>query len=224
MTFYDEEGNAIDALTQEEANAKAAEAREQAIAEANQLREDEVIALQAEKEAAQTSKQELEAQIAEIKGKDYNNGNLRKAIGAKEKEVEELRAKINEVEAGYKAKLADIETKQLAEVKDTFLKSIIGDDPKAKEKVDFYFNKFAPAKNKDEMIDNLRAAVQLAGGGKQASPFSGRVVSSAGGNYEIPTDSSFKGGFDNKEAFLEVAKKAGLSDQEIKLAEAKGII
>lgn len=218
--FFDSEGNAVEAFTQEEADQKATEARDQAIEEANQSLEN----LKTEKEAAEAAKQALEDQLTELKGKDFNNSNLRKAIGSKEKEVEELRNKINEVESGYKTKITEIETKQITEVKDTFIKSLVGDDLKAKDKLEFFYNKFAPAKNKDEMLENLKAAAQLAGGGKPANPFSGRVVSAMGGNYDIPTDSSFKGGFDNKEDFFEVARKAGLSDQDIKMAEKKGLI
>lgn len=209
--FYDKEGNVLEGFTADEADARAQEARNEAVEEANRLLEEK-----------ETAKQALEVELEELKRKDLNNGGLRKAVGAKEREIEELRNKINEVETGYKGKLAEIEGKQLTDVKETFISGVVGNDPKAKEKIEFYFNKFQPAKNKEELIENLKAASELAGkSARSTNQFSGKVVSSAGGNYSIPTDGSFGDGFDDKGAALDVAKKLGLSKADFEAAGYK---
>ncbi len=202
MIIKNESGEDVEVFTPEE------------IAQQNEEKDRALAELQKAKEDLEIDKQALEAKMQNYEGKDYNFSNLRKQKEEKEKEAEELKKRIAEVESGMASKLSEIEQGRINDIKNNSIGVFAGDDEKLKEKIDFYYKKFAgEAKTPQEINERVNEAYLLATGGNH-NAMRGSIISSAGGSV-----SYFEGKKQEKlqspEA-IEVAAKMGISQETLK--------
>lgn len=211
--LFDKEGNLVDnVFTQEELDAKLSEERTKAIEDANADRQEEIDKLN---EQITTKEKELETAKEELtkeKDKDKNLGGQRKIIEAKEKEVEDLKTKVSEIEKITGEKITKIE----GEIKDRTISQMIevlapGDKDLA-DKIKFHYDNFkGEPKDLKEIQQRIENAYVLATGGRPQNPLTGEVISSSGGVGPKPS-----GGGKVSEEVMDVAKKMGITEQEMK--------
>lgn len=149
-----EDGEEIDALSQEEAD-KLAQERVQA--EVKRIEEEK----QAELDRIAGEKKAIEDELEKLKSKDMNFEHLRKKAEGKESAINEaLEARIEELNA----KIETIAQQPKEDVKQDFInQNIDPTDSEQRERFDYYYEKLgADAKTKTEVLKAAEAAMRLA--------------------------------------------------------------
>jgi len=212
IEVFDKEGNLIEnVLTQEEADIQIQTEKEKAIEGANVLRQEEIDNLQIEKDRIETEKAELEIKLAGEGNKEFNFKTLREKTELKDKKIEELSKKIEDLSGVFTKKIDDLSVKQLEETKMELLSAL---DKNTREKVEFHYKSFTgiPA-TKEEVRQRIQNATTLATGGRARNTFTGSAVSSVGGIGNIFEEKTGK--LENPDA-TDVARKLGITDEQLK--------
>lgn len=210
--LFNEEGQAVEALTPEEVEVKLNEAREQATADANAARDAEVEDLTKQLTDKEESLTKAQKELEGEKSKDKNLSGQREVIAAKEKVIEDLTKSVNDLKASTEQKLASLEAKDRIKMVNDLIEALSEGDKNVKEKMKFFYDNFkgdpADAKETEERVRN---AYTLATGGRSARPLTSSMISSAEGIPQInPTGEKMS------TELQDLAHRMGVSDQEMK--------
>ncbi len=194
---YNEEGDEIEALTEEELEAEKKAAVDTAVKESN----DKLTAKETELAKA------LE-DLKKYQDKDYNFKGARDQIENKSKEVDEIRKELDTLKGSVVSELAKLKDSSVAEHKSEILKVLAGEDEELKKKIEFNYERFKdPSDTKDQVEQKLKDSYLIATGSSVPNKLSS-VISSAKAR-PITADSipsEVKG----------VAGKFGLSEEDLK--------
>jgi hypothetical protein len=210
-TLFDEQGNAVEALTPEEVEAKLDSIRQSAIEEANQLRQEEIDNLTTQMTEKETLLAVKEAELVAEKSKEKNLSGQRIIIGEKNAAIEKLNSEITELRGTMTTRLNELESKGQTKVVDDMIASVAGTDKELAAKVRLHYNSFVGVPENDEkMKERIKNAYTLATGGR-INPLSGSILSGAGEGTELnPTGEKVS------PEVQEFGKKMGISDVELK--------
>jgi hypothetical protein len=217
--YIDDKGNTVEAFSPEEVETKLNEIREQTKQEVESDKEEEIddlnVQISDKEEALRLANEELERE----KSKDKNLSGQRGIIQAKEKEIEEIKKGMEELKKTTEEKLSSIEKKEKDNMVVGMIAELAGTNKEMAEKVKFYFDNFKPidetGKKKEEIEKEIATRVQnaylLAVGTMPRVPFSGQIISGAGGTPIInPTGEKLN------EDLKDLAHKMGIPDDELK--------
>jgi len=215
-TFFDTDGNEVEAYTTEEVNEQIESARE---AGKEELAE-EMEELKGQIAEKDNKIKELEELMEGGDDKSRNFANLRKAKEKAERERDEANQKLlnlgQEIDTKIKGVKEEIAQSRINEE----IKKRAGGDIELEKKIKFYYNQFKPDEEKDpnkkeeNFINRLNAAELLATGGKAISPLEN--VAGTRGGYVPPAT---KPGEKISEDIKQMAKeKMGLTDDDFKIA------
>jgi len=212
--FLDANGNAVEAFTPEEVEGKLEEEREQAVLDTNALREEEIKVLSGGLEEKETELEELRKELAGEKDKDKNLGGQRKVIETKEEEIEKLKVEMDGIRKTNQDEIAGIKKSVSENRLLEMITSITDGDSALEEKIKFHYDNFrGEPKDTKEVKERIKNAYILATDGKPNMNISGSIISGAG-SAPVPKTGIPEGKV-SPEA-LSVAKKLGITDQEIK--------
>ncbi len=205
--LYDGEGNLVDgALTPEEVQAKLDETKSEVAQEAEELK--------SELEDAKTQLAEKEAELGKVSKEKPNWQKVREGKSAEmdelKKTITDLSAKITEVTTGGEKKSIGSAIATMAQ----------GNKDLA-DKIKFHFEQFAPIEAKTEeekaqkLEERLNSAYILATGGA-AKPRTNNANAFGGGGGGQPAFQQQKQGKFEDASAAEVARKLGLSEEDMK--------
>lgn len=211
--LYDEEGNLVEgAMTKEEVDEKIETAKGEAKSETETEKEEALNELKEEhakkEEEFQTKITDLETEMEKMGKKDYNWQKLRKS-------KEELEGLLSEEREKTDKKIEEIRTEIKGSKVDSTIRKLTGDDQELFDKVKFRYKTFEGEPENDEAFrKRVDDSYFLATGEKPTSPlFAGGVRTGAG---KPPPPPAGAGGEKLSEGGKEVAKKMGISDEELK--------
>jgi predicted RNase H-like nuclease (RuvC/YqgF family) len=212
--YFDENGQKVEAFTQEEIEERLEAERGAAIEEANASRQEEVdslvLSLEEKEKELETYQKNLEVE----KDKDKNLGGQRKVIENKEKEIKELKEKLETVEHSSLEAIEGIKKDINTAKVENIISSVSGEDSSLKEKVKFFYDSFkGEPSNEEEVKERVKNAYVLATGGKSKVDFSGDIISGAGASPSPKVDIP-EGKIPSE--LIPLAKQLGLTDQEMK--------
>jgi hypothetical protein len=208
--LYNEDGTPAEgAMTPDELSEKMEELKETAKAEVEAEKEE----LQMQLEEAKIELEQAKADMAKNGDKDKNFKTLRETKENKEKEVEELKAKMT----GLETEVAKVRTETAEHKLDEAIRMVAGDDVEMAKKVKYHFNSFAGVPETDEKFqERLNSATILAtGGAPRSKPTGGAFGSGKGSPAYDSSERKTAGKFENPES-SKVAEKMGLTPEEQK--------
>lgn len=198
--LFNEEGEAVEALTKEEADAAVAKATD--------------AAKTAAAEEAGSKIKDLEEQLQKAKDKEQNFEKLRTKTESKETEGEDLKKQIADLGAKVEeAKGAGLQA-VLESVKDKAIRSLAGSDTELLKKIQGNYEILnVPVKDEDSVNDRVRRAYLL-------SVEAPAPVDRATGAFAPPAGSGKRVGEKSESAFSDelkgLASKFGVSDDDVK--------
>lgn len=131
-----------------------------------------------EYEGARSALAKAEEELAKLKDKDLNFGNVRKQKEAAEKKVEELKNEIDTKIATAKKEVLDTVT---LDYKNETIATLAGGDDELKKKIEFHYNRLNdPAGTKEEIAKKLTDAYALATKVESTGALNSTVISSGG--------------------------------------------
>jgi len=218
-TYVDDKGNTVEAFTPEEVETKLDEVREQTKQEVETEKQGEIddlnTTLSAKEGELETAKDDLEKE----KNKDKNLGGQRRVIEEKEKKIENLEKGISDLKKTTEEKLALIENKEKDNMVTGMIVELAGNKKEMIDKVKFYYDNFKPidetGKKKEDIEKEIATRIQnaylLAVGTMPKVPFSGPIISGAGGTPIInPTGEKLNSDLQD------LAGKMGINSEELK--------
>jgi len=217
--YIDDKGNTVEAFSPEEVETKLNEIREQTKEEVESAKQEEIddlnVQISDKEESLKLAKDDLEKE----KSKDKNLSGQRGIIQAKEKEIEEIKKGMEDLKKTTDEKLSSIEKKEKDNMVVGMIAELTGTNKEMTEKVKFYFDNFKPidetGKKKEDIEKEIATRVQnaylLAVGTMPRVPFSGQIISGAGGTPIInPTGEKLS------PDLQDLANKMGISQDEMK--------
>ncbi len=224
--LFDGDGKAVVAFTEEEVKEKIEEANKTVSSEnATKLTELEGKVTTLEEEKKLLEKGEGKTDDEGKTDKEMNFEKMRVMIDDKDTKIGDLQTQINNLSTGFDQKL---DSKR---IEDT-VSSLSGGDKELGDKIRFHFENFKidpeeakdATKREDGFKKRMENAYMLASGGSVAPSLQGNIVSSSGG-YVPPAP----GGSGSTAKMTDEAKKLGqdkmgISEEDIKKAEEKGLI
>lgn len=204
--LYDISGEPVEgALTKEEVDAKIAEATDGIKTELEQAASGKILDLQSQLEEAISDRDTKAADLTKLQSKDFNFGRLRESKEEAEKRVNDVKTELLKEIGGLKTAIAERTIKDIALEK-------VGGNKEMADKVVFHYKTFGgEPKDDKEKEERLDKAILLAGGSKSVGLPAGSL--SSGGGY---TPSAPAGQGKLSEGGVEVAKKMGITDEELK--------
>lgn len=208
--LFDAEGNPVEAFTEEEVSEKIEKAKEEAKTE---LETEKTEALDALKEEHTKTEEELQGKIVELEEemekvgkKDYNWERLRKS-------KEELETSLKKEREETDKKIEAVRTEIRGSKVDNTIRELVGTDQELFDKVKYHFGLFGgESKDEDEFKKRIDNAYLLATGEKPKSPLFTGVARTGGGKPPLTPTGEGK----ITEGGREVAKKMGITDEELK--------
>lgn len=215
--LYDENGNPVDAFTEEEVTAKVEEETQKAIDAAAETNKKAIEDAQQQIKDLAEEKADLEEQLKE--GGDLNKKgnfkNVRKSLEGKDEQIEILTKKIDDLTEGLGKRIEEIQfTNKRTEIESAILVAV-GGDKEAAKKVEIAYGKFAgtPA-NTEELNERILNAIKLTTDDKGRPLLNSSVFNAAGGS-KAPSVA----GKISEEAAEMAMKNFGLTDKELKKAK-----
>ncbi len=219
--LFDEQGNAVEALTPEEVETKLKAAREEAIEEANASRQAEIDAATEQQKKLEDDLKKAQEDLKKEQDKDKNLGGQRKVIEEKEKIVNELTTKLDTMKSDFDKKISDILNSDKRKTVDSMIERVAGEDKEMADKIRFYFDSFKPIdetgkKPEDvmkEIQERIKNAYTLAAGTGPKNPVGAKVISSGGPGVAPVINPT---GEKLSPELADLAHKMGVSDADLK--------
>lgn len=209
--LFDENGNLVEAFTEEEVQIKIQEQTEKLIEETNATRQEEIDEIQKELEKTQEDKRIIEAKLIGETDKDKNFKNLRNQTELKEAVILDLKKQIEDLQKTTDEKLTQISGSFQTEKTSRMILDLASGNKELSDKIEVNFKKFGIPKDEADLKQKLSDAYILTTGNTEKKSFlSGNIISAGG------TKIGLEEGKKLDEETGGVAKKLGISDQELK--------
>jgi chromosome segregation ATPase len=211
--LYDEDGNPVEALTEEEIEARILEEKEKAKEEVSISIEQERVELEEKLKEKEQEAEDLKTALEKEQSKEKNLSGQRQVITKKDKEIDELKTQIGSLQTKMDQEFSDMKSQGRDRMIKNMVTGLSGGNQDIADKIKLFYDSFkGDVATEEEIEERIRNAYLLATGGeKPRSVLNSRIISSASGSPSIKTN-----GEKLSSEVVELAKNMGIEEKDLK--------